>query len=189
MGKTQITTGRVRLSFVNIFEPKETQSGQLKYSVTLLIPKKDTKTLEKIKSAIEEAKKLYKEKNPGKKLPANLTTTIHDGDGTRPSGEDFGPECAGNYVITVNSNNRPVIVDAGKTPITEPEEVYSGCYGRAIINFYVYDTAGNKGVTAGLNGIMKLGEGEPLAGNRITDADWDDDWEDVDSADMSGLLD
>ena len=188
-GKTQITTGRVRFSFVNIFEPKENQGGQLKYSQTLLIPKTDTKTLGKIKAAIEEAKKIYKEKNPGKKLPANLATTMHDGDGERPSGEDFGPECKGHYVITVNSNNKPVIVDASKAPITESSEVYSGCYGRAIINFYVYDTAGNRGVTAGLNGVMKLGEGEPLAGGHVTDADWDDDWDDPEAEALGGLLD
>ena len=188
-GKTQITTGRGRFSFGNIFEPKENQGGQLKYSLTLLIPKTDTKTLGKIKTAIEEAKKLYREKNPGKKLPTNLATTIHDGDGERPSGEDFGPECKGHYVITVNSNNKPVIVDASKAPITEPSEVYSGCYGRAIINFFVYDTAGNKGVTAGLNGVMKLGEGEPLAGGHVTDADWDDDWDDPEAEALGGLLD
>ena len=91
--------------------------------------------------------------------------------------------------MTVNSNNKPVIVDATKAPITEPEEVYSGCYGRAIINFYIYDTAGNKGVTAGLNGIMKLGDGEPLAGGHVTDADWDDDWDDTEADALAGLLD
>ena len=66
MAKTQITTGRVRFSFVNIFTPKENQSGQLKYSLTLLIPKTDKKTLDKIAAAIEEAKNVYKAKNPGK---------------------------------------------------------------------------------------------------------------------------
>ncbi len=114
-------------------------------------------------------------------------TTLHDGDGERPNGGDFGPECKGCYVITVSSKNRPVLVDRNKTPITDPQELYSGCYGRAIINFYVYDTNGNKGVSAGLNGIMKLQDGEPLGGGIVTDSDWDDGWED-DDAGMDDLL-
>ena len=188
MGKTQITTGKVRFSYVNAFTPKIMPDGVTeKYSVTLLIPKTDKHTLAKIKSAIAAAKELYKQKKPGKKLPTNITTTLHDGDGERPSGGDFGPECAGCWVITVSSKNKPVIVYANKTPITEPTELYSGCYGRAILNFYVYDTQGSIGITAGLNGLMKLEDGEPLAGGIVTDAVWDDDWEyeDVDG----GLLD
>lgn len=186
--KTQITTGKVRFSFVNIFSPRSMDgSDNAKFSVTLLIPKKDKATLQKIKSAITAAKQNYLDKNTGKKLPADLKTTLHDGDGQRPGGEDFGPECAGHYVMTVSSKNKPVIVDADKVPITDSTEVYSGCYGRAIINFYVYDTNGNRGVTAGLNGIMKLYDGEPLSGGVVTDADWDEDFED-DFEDVEDLL-
>lgn len=75
------------------------------------------------------------------------------------------------------------IVYGDKTPITDPQELYSGCYGRAIINFYVYDTQGNKGISAGLNGVMKLYDGEPLGGGVVTDSDWDDGWEDDDADD------
>lgn len=178
---TQITTGKVRFSYCNLFAPRAAQEGaQAKYSVTLLIPKSDKATLTKIKSAIEAAKTNYLARNNGKKLPANLKTTMHDGDGERPNGGEFGEECKGCYVMTVSSNNQPVIVDANKTPITDERELYSGCYGRAIINFYVYDTQGNKGISAGLNGVMKLYDGEPLGGGVVTDSDWDDGWEDDD---------
>lgn len=176
---TQITTGKVRLSYCALFEPRSIDDGPAKYSVTLLIPKSDKATLNKIKAAMEAAKASYIARNSGKKLPANLKHTLHDGDGTRPnSGDEFGEECKGHYVITVSSKNKPVLVNADKTPITEPQELYSGCYGRAIINFYVYDTQGNKGISAGLNGVMKLYDGEPLGGGIVTDADWDDDFED-----------
>lgn len=86
--------------------------------------------------------------------------------------------------MTVSSKNRPVLVYKDKTPITDVQELYSGCYGRAILNFYVYDTNGNKGLTAGLNGVMKLSDGEPLSGGVVTDADWDDDWEDDEEDDL-----
>ena len=126
------------------------------------------------------AKDAYIAKNAGKKLPSNLKHTLHDGDGERPNGGEFNEECKVHYLITVSSNNKPVIVNSDKTPLTEPSELWSGCYGRAIINFYVYDTQGNKGLSAGLNGIMKLYDGEPLSGGVVTDSDWDDDFEDED---------
>lgn len=47
----------------------------------------------------------------------------------------------------------------------------------------MYDTQGNKGISAGLNGIMKLYDGEPLGGGVVTDSDWDDGWEDGDEND------
>lgn len=176
---TQITTGKVRFSYVYLFSPRLSQDGgPAKYSVTLLIPKSDKATLAKIKNAMDAAKSNFLAKNSGKKLPANLTNTLHDGDGTRDSGESFGPECKGCYVMNVSSTNAPVIVDANKAPITNPQELYSGCYGRAVINFYVYDYMGKRGISAGLNGVMKLYDGEPLAGGVVTDSDWDDDWED-----------
>lgn len=186
---TQITTGKVRFSYCNLFEPRAAvDGGKETYSVTLLIDKGDKFTLSKVKAAIAEAKQNYLQKNAGKKLPAELKTTIHDGDGERPNGGDFGPECKGCFVMTVSSKSQPVLVDKNKVPITDPRELYSGCYGRAIINFYVYDTNGNKGVSAGLNGIMKLHDGEPLSGGVVSDSAWDDDWEDTDSDDGDDLL-
>ena len=184
---TQITTGKVRFSYCNVFEPRANEDGSpAKYSVTLLIPKSDKTTLAKIKSAIEAAKTAYIQRNTGKKLPSNIKNTIHDGDGERPNGGEFGEECKGCYVMTVSSKNPPVIVYSDKTPLTDPKELYSGCYGRAIINFYVYDTNGNKGISAGLNGIMKLYDGEPLGGGVITDSDWDDFEDDDDDDDLLG---
>lgn len=186
--KTQMTTGKCRLSYVSVFAPKLMPDGTTeKYSVTLLIPKQDKKTLAKINAAMAAAKEAFLAKNPGKKLPPNMPNTLHDGDSIKENGEEFGQECRGHMVMTVNSKNRPVIVYADKTPMTEPSEMYSGCYGRAVINFFVYNTAGKIGITAGLNGLMKLEDGEPLAGGMVTDSDWDDDYDDLEEA--GGMLD
>lgn len=92
---TQITTGKVRFSYCSLFEPRannNSSDSQEKYSVTLLIDKGDKFTLDKIKAAVAEAKQNYLQKNSGKKLPSELKTTLHDGDGERPNGGDFGPE-------------------------------------------------------------------------------------------------
>lgn len=45
--KTKVVTGEVRLSYANIWEPKSINGGKEKYSVSIIIPKKDQKTIEK----------------------------------------------------------------------------------------------------------------------------------------------
>lgn len=160
---TKVVTGKIRFSFVNIWEPKEPQGGgDPKYSVTLLIPKADTQTLGKIKAAMAEARENFCSRNGANALPAKPVHTLHDGDGMRDNGEAFGSECKGHYVITVGSKQKPVIVDNTGNPITDPGEVYSGCYGRASINFYGYSRSGKKGISAGLLAVQKLHDGQPF---------------------------
>ena len=173
---TKVVTGKVRFSFCNIWEPKEPQGGgEPKYSETLLIPKSDTVTLEKIKTAMAEARENFVKKNGANSLPVKPNHTMHDGDGQRPGGEDFGPECKGCYVITVSNKSKPVIVDNMRNPVVDPGEVYSGCYGRAAINFYGYSKSGNKGISASLLSIQKLHDGEPFGTTGSAD-DFDDDY-------------
>ena len=175
---TKVITGKVRFSFVNIFEPKEDNNGgNPKYSVTLLIPKSDTATLTKIKEAMAEARENFCKRNGATALPQKPNHTLHDGDGVRDSGDPYGPECKGCYVITVSSKQKPVIVDSFRNPITDPGEVYSGCYGRAAINFYGYNANGKKGISAGLLSIQKLHDGDPF-GTVGSAEDFADDFED-----------
>ena len=160
---TKVVTGKVRFSFCNIFEPKAPQGGgEPKYSVTLLIPKSDTATMGKIQAAMAEARENFCKRNGVNALPPKPNNTLHDGDGMRDSGEPYGPECKGCYVITVSSKQKPVIVDAAGNAILDPGEVYSGAYGRASINFYGYNSNGKKGISAGLLAIQKLHDGEPF---------------------------
>lgn len=185
---TKVVTGKVRFSYANLFEPKAPlNGGEPKYSVTLLIPKSDTVTIEKIKAAIAEARENFCKRKGANALPLKPNTTVHDGDGQRDNGDDFGPECKGCYVITVSSKNPPVIVDAFRNPITNPSEVYSGCYGRASINFYGYNQAGKKGVSAGLLSVQKLSDGEPFGTVGSAD-DFDDDYNNPTAGDDDDLL-
>lgn len=186
---TKIVTGKVRFSFCNIWEPKEPQGGgDPKYSVTLLIPKADTVTLGKIKAAMQEARDNFCKRNGANALPAKFNHTLHDGDGMRDSGEPYGPECKGCWVITASSKQKPVIVDNMRNPITDPDEVYSGCYGRASINFYGYSRNGKKGVSAGLLSIQKLHDGDPFGTVGSAD-DFADDYRDPDAAGQAGVDD
>lgn len=176
---TKVVTGKVRFSFCHIFEPQESQEGgDPRYSVTLLIPKADTATLGKIKEAMAGARENFCAKNGANALPQRPVHTLHDGDGQRDNGEDFGAECKGCWVITASSKQKPVIVDAQRNLITDPTEVYSGCYGRASINFFGYNSHGKKGISAGLLSIQKLHDGEPFGTVGSAD-DFDDDYVDI----------
>lgn len=166
---TKVVTGKVRFSFVNLFEARAFGEGQqAKYSVMLLIPKSDVGTMNRIKKAIDAAAQKGLATKFGGRLPAVLKTTVKDADkDTNQDGEVFAeiwPETAGHYILNVSSKTAPQVVDAELNPIIDPSEVYSGCYGRASINFFAYNNNGNKGISAGLNNVQKLEDGEPLGG-------------------------
>lgn len=180
---TKVVTGKVRFSFCHIWEPQESQGGgDPKYSVTLLIPKNDTATLGKIKEAMADAREAFVKRNGANSLPVKPNHTLHDGDGERDSGDPYGPECKGCYVITVSSKQKPVIVDNMRNPITDPGEIYSGCYGRASINFFGYSSNGKKGISAGLLSVQKLHDGEPFGTTGSAD-DFDDGYTDTEGYD------
>jgi len=170
MSQTSVVTGEVRLSYVNLFQPRAPQQGgEPKYSVTILLPKSDVATYNRIQAAIQAAyEQGVAQKWNGARPP--LKHTIHDGDDVRPSGEPFGPECRGHWVFTASSKQRPEIVDAQLNPIIDQSKVYSGVYGRVHINFFPYSQSGNRGIAAGLGPVQILRDGEPLGG-RVSAAD------------------
>jgi hypothetical protein len=167
---TKVLTGKCRLSYVHLFEPYAQNEGQdKKYSCVLWIPKSDTVTLGKIDRAIKAAAEAGKSSKFNGKIPANLQTTLHDCD--EDDDLDEQPEKAGHYRMSVSSKTAPGIVDRQVQPIIDSTEVYSGCYARAEINAFAYNTNGNKGVSFGLNHIQKLADGDFLGGrSRAEDA-------------------
>lgn len=179
--QTKVVTGEVRFSYLHVFEPHAVEEGQeKKYSVSILIPKDDKETLARIKKAIENAIDASLPKWGGKK-PANLKMPLRDGDTDRPD----NPEYHGHYFINANSTFKPGVVDAQLNPIIDSTELYSGCYGRASINFYGYNVSGNRGIAAGLNNLQKLRDGETLGGR----ARPEDEFEAVDVSNDGGIDD
>lgn len=172
---TKVVTGKVRFCYANVFEPSAMNEGDTpKYSVCILIPKSDTKTIEKIKAAIEAAKVLGKAKIADKngKIPSTLKIPLRDGD--EEHSDD--PAFEGMYFINANSTNRPGVVDASLNPIMDKSEFYSGCYGRASVNFYAYNVQSkSKGIAAGLQNLQKLCDGEPLSGGSTAEEDFGGD--------------
>lgn len=171
---TKVITGvNTRWSYVNAWESKSINGATPKYSVSLIIPKSDTKTIEKIQAAIQAA---YDEgqgklRGNGKSVPALsvLKTPLRDGDAERPDDEAY----ADSYFINANSGTAPGIVDADRQPILDRSEVYSGVYGRASINFYAFNSNGNNGVACVLNNLQKIKDGEPLGGKSRAEDDFD----------------
>ncbi|MEC0340053.1 DUF2815 family protein [Bacillus sonorensis] len=166
---TKVITGKVRFSYVHIFQPHAIEEGQEpKYSMSIIIPKSDKETLKKIKAAVEAAKQAGASKWGGK-IPKNLKTPLRDGDEERPDQEEY----AGAYFLNASSKTRPGVVDAHLNEIIDSEEVYSGCYGRVSINFYPFNTAGNKGIACGLNNVQKWEDGDYLGGRSRAQDDFD----------------
>ena len=172
-----ITGPDTRWSYANVWEPKSINGGTPKYSVSLIIPKSDARTLAKIRTAIEAA---YKEgeaklKGSGKTVPAlsAIKSPLRDGDTERPD----DPAYAHAYFVNANAASAPGIVDADVNPILTRSEVYSGVYGRASITFYAFNSSGNKGIACGLNNLQKIRDGEPLGGKASAEEDFaaDDD--------------
>lgn len=162
---TKVITGPdTRWSYCNAWEAKAINGGTPKFSVSLIIPKSDTATIAKVKAAIQAA---YEEgasklKGNGKSVPqlSAIKTPLRDGDLERPDDEAY----ANAYFINANSATAPGIVDADRQPIIDHSEVYSGVYGRASINFYAFNSNGNRGIACGLNNLQKIRDGEPLEG-------------------------
>ena len=167
-----ITGPDTRWSYANVWEAKSINGGTPKFSVSLIIPKSDTRTIARIKAAIEAA---YREgeaklKGNGKTVPplSAIKTPLRDGDSERPD----DPAYANSYFINANSSTAPGIVDADRQPILERSEVYSGVYGRASINFYAFNSNGNRGIACGLNNLQKIRDGEPLGGKSRAEDDF-----------------
>ena len=178
---TKVITGvQTRWSYANVWTPKAMAEGaKPKYSVSLIIPKSDTVTIQKIKAAIKAA---YEEgqsklKGNGKSVPplAAIKTPLRDGDVERPDDEAYQNA----YFVNANSPTAPGIVDAIDT-----SEVYSGVYGRASITFYAFNSNGNKGIACGLNNLQKIADGEPLGGKTRAE----DDFADIDDEDDDDFL-
>lgn len=129
---TKVVTGEdTRFLYLNCWEIVSINGGKEKYSVSVLISKTDTKTIEAIHKAVDASITEGISKFGGKKLnKATLKLPLRDGDIER---EDEAYQ--GHYFINANSITAPQVVDKNVQPILDRSEVYSGCYGRVSLNF------------------------------------------------------
>jgi hypothetical protein len=180
LGDTQVVTGKCRISFVNVFEAKKIKESdkEAKYSLTAIIPKTDTKTVTAVKAAIKQAAVKGAAKHFGGKVPENPNNTFKDGD---TAVDDLGelynkryPEYIGHYFIRLSSKYRPKVLDANGQEILDATEIYSGCYAKVSMTFFAYSGDGKRGISAVLNNVKKIEDGEPLT-SMLTGSEFDEE--------------
>lgn len=171
---TSVRLGEVRFSYTAVFQPKKNDDGTpSKYGVCIIIPKEDTETVNLVKEAIDAAKQRGKLEKWGGKIPANVKSCLRDGNIDREDDEAF----AGCYFLNASSRNKPgvkVLEDGVVSDALDEEDFYSGCYGAVTLDFFPYESSGNKGVGAGLNNVIKTRDGDRLSGGRSADEDFAD---------------
>lgn len=184
---TKCLIGEARMNFVRVFEPESFNGGDPKYSVILSFPQSDKELVKKIQTAIDECVEKTKTAKYGGKLPKSFNIVeLKDGD-TDYEKDGF----AGMFTLKASSAYKPEVVKrmtvAGKptfVQITDEDEFYSGCYGYASVTFFAYDNGVSKGVTCGLNSLLKTRDGERLGGATSAAEDFaglaDDVFEDCD---------
>lgn len=192
---TKVLLQNIRFSYAHLFVPTAMRPGlPEKYSLCVLIPKEGKGAAEN-KNAIDavvahlcEGVKADK-KNKGK-LPRDFDICVRDGDDDGVV-DDKGDAYAGHWYVNAKSDAKPSVVgtqkdENGKYKSLGADEVKSGDYGHVTINFFAYDTAGNTGIGAGLNNVMKTRDGESLAGRASADSDFAE--VDVDSSDDDDFM-
>lgn len=181
---TKVTTGPARLSYCNVFKPRAFQEGDKeKYSVTLLIPKKDKKTLKKVKDAISSEIEEGMESLWNGKEPKNMWNPLRDGD----ESVDDHPEYEGFYTLNAKSDSKPVLLDEDGEELLDQSEIYSGCWARGAITFFAFNNK-TKGVGVALNALKKYKDDEPFGSAMTVDSakkafDDDDDFDEFEEED------
>jgi hypothetical protein len=166
INQRKVTTPEFRASFPHVFKAHAFNDKQeAKFSLTMLFPKTaDLKALKKAAAFAAEEKW-----GPREKWPKGLRMPFRDGD---EKSDLTG--YTGTIYVNANSKQRPGCVDNRLTPIVEEDNTfYAGCYARATLIAFAYDTSGNRGVSFSLQNIQKLRDGEPFSGRRKAEDDFD----------------
>lgn len=166
----EIAIGNVRFSYVSIWEPRANLAGQMKYGVSVLVPKADKKSVALCEKAISDAidagiaaGKLPKAQ---KKI---VQSPLRDGDlefEVQKKDENY----QGMVFFNAYSDSMPSIVDKHGNPIIDRELTYSGMWGVVAVNFYFTNKGGEPRVAVGLNHVMKQRDDDRMD-NRTNVAD------------------
>jgi hypothetical protein len=164
--KEKVITPIFRVSFPNVFEKKAFQGGTAKYSLVMLFPKEfdDEEEQFRFDEMRRIANKALRDKwssdESFNRVKDKLKNPFRDGDVEKP---DIDGYQSATFVVA-SSLIQPPIVDSSLEEIINPDDFYAGCYARAEVNAYAFDTAGNRGVSFGVNCIMKVKDGESFGG-------------------------
>lgn len=174
----KVITGKIRMNYTNLFTPKAIENeNEPKYSLSILIPKADIATIEKIQEAVKSAK-LKGQEIWGESTPTDLKLPLRDGDIERADSKEYEDH----YFINASSKYKPGIVDKRLNEIINENEIYPGCYGRVSINLYPFSKNGQVGIGCGINNVQKICDGEIININSKPEDDFtiiEDDFEEL----------
>jgi len=178
MGR-KVYTPMFRASFVNVFAPRKNDQGKDEYSVKMIFPK--DADLTEMKEIVKEAAQEKWGNNP----PKGLRNPFRDGN---ESNLEKYPEDKDMIVVNAKTTLAPPgVVNRNCQPIMDSREVYSGCYMIATVTAYAYDNKA-KGVSFGLQNLMKVKDGEPLSARATAESDFSSFKPPVDDSDMDDIF-
>jgi len=182
--KKKCVSPECRGSYVHILEPEMTLTNQEDpdskkipvWNMQCIFPKSPT-----VNKWVEELKQIYAQtltdkfdaKKAGeiaKIIMAKKRFPLRDGDNPADTIELKNAEqLEGCYFLTSkNKFRQPHIIGVmGKAVDPEtltPDDIYSGAWYRAMLEFWYYDVKGNKGISTTLVAVMKTKDGDSLGG-------------------------
>jgi len=167
---TDAKTPLARLAFANgLFEMQTSDSGRKSWTCSLLFPKTvDLSALHNL--ALEAAKEEWGDKAVGMIKDGIIKSPFLDGDGKQGKSKKTGEPHAGfpGHIFircTSGEDYRPKLVNQKVLPITDKADLYSGCFGYAVVNAFTWENKENgKGITFGISMFQKAKDGESLGG-------------------------
>ena len=149
----KITLKNVRISFPSLFRRSVYEGVEGKFKATFMIPKSDTETVTKIKSAIKLAiDEKFKDKDV--KIPSQHSC-FKDG---------YEKDCdvyAEYWSFKADSHWQPTIINSDNSPIIESDEIiYPGCYVNASVDIWIQDNNYGKRINADLCDVQFVRDGE-----------------------------
>lgn len=159
---TMIITPVFRLSYPHIFEKSHNElANRDQYDLVMLFDKKNKAELKSMYDLMKKVAEFRFGPNP-----KGLRNPFKDGDtATNQAGDlisEKNPSYIGQLVLSSWSKNQPGVVNHKNQVILDHDEVYGGCYCKAQLNCYAYETGGNRGVSFGLVHVQKIKDGDPF---------------------------
>ena len=160
-----LITPHFRAAFISVFKATSMKNAdgtinKPKFSIRAAFPPNSN-----IAPLKKEAELAAKEKW-GDKIPKTLRSPFRTNEELENPIVGIGDD----WIImsfSANEDRRPGIVDAKNQDIIDDADVYSGAWYRAQVRAFAYETAGNKGVSFGLQNVQKIKDDDPLGNGRI----------------------
>lgn len=165
---SRIITPKFRVSYPHLFTPrKANEKSEPKYSITALftddpVVPPGSGTLDEMKRlALQAAFDKWGETEDTKKKIKSGKIRMPF---LTPDEGQYPDEFTVMIRLSASEDFKPGVVDRFKGSdgkprvITDPGEVYPGCWARASVRAFAYSNSGNNGVSFGLNNVQKLGD-------------------------------